>query len=289
MSQRLQTPEAILSYPFVFKMQKAMDDTQKDKYSCVLVFTDEQQKSPLFKAMKKAAVEAAIEKFGGDKAPGLIRSGKIRMPFRDDPEDIEKKGYPEGSCFITVKNEKKPGIVSIFPDPNNNGKPMSITDEEQIYAGCIVRATINAFGYDQRGNKGVSFGLNNIQKLRDGERLDGRAKAEDEFEADMDAVASLADMGTDGEGDELPEPPKKTRGKAKPAPEPEEEEVEFEEIKPDPRATKTKPAATWKPEKTVQEAMEEVDEKIGKKRGRKPAAAAVGKAADSDDLSDLYE
>ena len=36
--------------------------------------------------------------------------------------------------------------------------------------------------------------IRNIQKIEDGDRLDGRKKAEDEFEADETAVADLADL-----------------------------------------------------------------------------------------------
>jgi hypothetical protein len=48
-----------------------------------------------------------------------------------------------------------------------------------------VRASLRAFAYDTNGNKGVSFGLNNIQKLGEGQRLDGRKAATDEFDADL--------------------------------------------------------------------------------------------------------
>ncbi|WP_423787999.1 ssDNA-binding protein, partial [Klebsiella pneumoniae] len=37
--------------------------------------------------------------------------------------------------------------------------------------------------YEQSGNKGVAFGLQNLQKLRDGEPLGGRVPASKAFEA----------------------------------------------------------------------------------------------------------
>ncbi|GAY71780.1 ssDNA-binding protein, partial [Streptococcus canis] len=36
------------------------------------------------------------------------------------------------------------------------------------------------------GNKGIACGLNNLQKLRDGEPLGGRTRAEDDFATDDD-------------------------------------------------------------------------------------------------------
>lgn len=178
------SPSAILSYPHLFEPNTPPGATEA-VYSCALIF----EKGTDLGELKKAALAAAQEKFG-NKAEALIRDGKLRLPFRNDGED---KGYPEGSTFMNVKNKVKPGIVSIFPGPD--GKPSPITDEAQVYAGCKVRASLRAYAYDVSGNKGVAFSLGNLQKLADGERLDGRKKAEDEFEADLSAKpAELDDL-----------------------------------------------------------------------------------------------
>ena len=57
-----------------------------------------------------------------------------------------------------------------------------------------MRFSITAFGYDVKGNKGISFALNNVQKWADGERLDGRVRAEDEFSAEAPVTADLSDL-----------------------------------------------------------------------------------------------
>ncbi len=176
------TPEAVLSYPHLFE-PNTPPGAAEPVYSCALVFT----KGTDLSELKKAALAAAQEKFG-NKAESLIRDGKLRMPFRTDAED---KGYPEGSVFMNVKNKSKPGIVSIYPGPD--GKPQPINDEGQIYAGCKVRASLRAYAYDVSGNKGVAFSLGNMQKMADGERLDGRKRAEDEFEADLSAKPAALD------------------------------------------------------------------------------------------------
>lgn len=190
MSRRVITPEAILSYPHLFE-PNAMDDGAEPKYSACFVFPADAD----LKELKAAALEAAQEKWGS-KAAKMIRDGKLRMPFRTDGEE---KGYPEGSTFINCRSNRRPGIVSTVPDPKNGGKPSVITDDEEVYAGCIVRASVTAFAYDVNGNRGVSFALGNVQKIRDGERLDGRVSAEDEFKAD-DTIASLDDL-TDEAGE----------------------------------------------------------------------------------------
>ena len=172
MAKTIITPAAILSYPHLFT-PSAPNPLAEPVYSCSLVFTADTDIS----ALKQAAIDAAREKWGA-KADALIKSGKIRLPFSTDAEE---KGYPEGSVFINVKSKSRPGIVSKYAGPD--GRPQKIEDEEQVYPGCIVRASLRPFAYDINGNRGISFGLNNIQKLADGERLDGRKKAEDEFDA----------------------------------------------------------------------------------------------------------
>lgn len=178
------TPQATLSYPHLFE-PNTPPGAAEAVYSCALVF----EKGTDLGELKKAALAAATEKFG-NKAEALIRDGKLRMPFRNDGAE---KGYPDGSVFMNVKNKSKPGIVSIYPGPD--GKPQVIDDPAQIYAGCKVRASLRAYAYDVSGNKGVAFSLGNLQKLADGERLDGRVKAEDEFDADLSAKpADLDDL-----------------------------------------------------------------------------------------------
>jgi hypothetical protein len=177
------TPKGRLSYPHLFEPQIPPNQSEP-VYSCTLVFEDGTDMS----ALQKIADAAGKEKFG-EKYESLKKSGKIRSPFR---EDGEEKGYPAGSVFINLKSKTAPGIVSIYP--GDDGKPAKITDPSQVYAGCYARASVRSFAYDVNGNKGVSFALNNIQKLGDGDRLDGRMRAEDEFEADANAAADLNDL-----------------------------------------------------------------------------------------------
>jgi hypothetical protein len=50
--------------------------------------------------------------------------------------------------------------------------------------------SVNFYPYNQAGNKGVGAGLQNVQKVADGEPLSGRSRAEDDFSAvDEDFLA----------------------------------------------------------------------------------------------------
>ena len=189
------TPEAMLSYPRLDEAVQEKDDNGnpngKPKFSACLVFLPGTDIS----ALKRAALAAAEGQFGAGKGAEKFKSGALRSPFRSD---IGDRGYPEGSVFINVRTTARPGCVFSHPDPVTK-KPAAIPQtevKEHLYAGCFVRASITAFFYDRKGNKGVSFALGNVQKIRDGDRLDNRRKAEDEFEADLSqAPADLSDMG----------------------------------------------------------------------------------------------
>jgi hypothetical protein len=54
-------------------------------------------------------------------------------------------------------------------------------DRSEFYAGCWGRASVNFYAFSVNGNKGVGAGLNNLQKLEDGERLGGGSTAADDF------------------------------------------------------------------------------------------------------------
>lgn len=180
---RLITPEGILSYPHLFEPQQPKGGEGKAKYSAALIFLAGTDLSE----MKKAAIAAGVEKWGETKFADMVKKKQIRMPFREG----EEKGYPDGSTFINIRSDNQPGVVDRIQDPKT-GKPRVITDEGEVYAGCRVRASVSAFAYDTNGNKGVTFGLNNIQKLGDGERLDGRTRAEDDFDAEAPSAENAA-------------------------------------------------------------------------------------------------
>lgn len=61
-----------------------------------------------------------------------------------------------------------------------------IIERSELYSGVIGRASINFYAFNSNGNKGIACGLNNLQKLRDGEPLGGKSRAEDDFATEDD-------------------------------------------------------------------------------------------------------
>lgn len=164
------TPEFRVSFPHVFEKHSGFDG-QEPKFSLVMLFP----KNVDLKELRRAAFNAATEKWG----PKEKWPKNMRMPFRDGDEKTDLNGY-EGHFFVSASSKQKPQVVG--NKKVDGAFPRIEKEDEQFYAGCYARATLIAFAYDKMGNKGVSFSLQNVQKLRDGEQFSGRKNAEDEFD-----------------------------------------------------------------------------------------------------------
>lgn len=174
------TPKFRVSYPAVMK-PRLNKLKGKEEYSVECLFPKGQDLS----ALKKAVQQAIIEKWGTDKSkwpknvPQMLEPGEKGCPFKkqDDKEKdgVMPDGYEKGAIFLRLNSTRKPGVV--------DGSLSPITEESEFYGGCYARASVTVYAYDQAGNRGVSFGLVNLQKMADGEAFSGITRAEDDFEA----------------------------------------------------------------------------------------------------------
>lgn len=128
----------------------------------------------------RAAIQAAYEE-GASKLKGNGKSvpalKALKTPLRDgDLERPDDEAYAN-SYFINANSATAPGIVDADRQP--------IIDTSEVYSGVYGRASINFYAFNSNGNKGIACGLNNLQKIRDGEPLGGKSRAEDDF-ADED-------------------------------------------------------------------------------------------------------
>ena len=141
------------------------------KYTLRLVFDPGTDLSGL----QKLVESVMVEKHGPDATKW---PEQWRKPFRKI-KDLDKpiEGLSPDAVFITAtaKAEHKPGVV--------DAKCQDILDDSQCYSGAYYRAQIAAYWYSHKGNKGVAFGLRNVQKMADGAPLGGRAPASAVFEA----------------------------------------------------------------------------------------------------------
>ena len=77
-------------------------------------------------------------------------------------------------------------------------KALIVTDPMMVYSGCYCNVSVNFYAFNANGNRGVAAGLGNIQFVKDGERLSGKASADADFDA-------LEDDGGDVLGDDTPD------------------------------------------------------------------------------------
>lgn len=134
----------------------------------------------------RAAIQAAYEE-GQSKLKGNGRSvpalSALKTSLRDgDTERPDDEAYAN-SYFVNANSGTAPGIVDADRNP--------ILERSEVYSGVYGRASINFYAFNSNGNKGIACGLNNLQKLRDGEPLGGKSRAEDDFaEEDEDDFLS---------------------------------------------------------------------------------------------------
>jgi hypothetical protein len=183
-NQKLVTPPFRVCFPNVF--EKRSFNEGEPKFSVMAVFDPSsfgKAETAAFKRLQAAANEAAK-----DKLRKPLSDGAVRSPFRDGAEKEHLEGIEAGFIFITLSTKLRPGVIDRDMQP--------IIDEEVFYPGCYARATVNAYAYDNV-SKGVAFGLQNIQKIGDGENLTGRTKAEDDFEGDAPEWGDTSATGDD--------------------------------------------------------------------------------------------
>lgn len=118
-----------------------------------------------------AAIEEGIAKFGGKKP----NKSALKLPLRDGDMEREDEAY-KGHYFINANSMSAPQIVDKAVRP--------ILDREEVYSGCYARVSLNFYAFNTNGNKGVACGLGNIQKNTDGQPLDGRTNAADDFKTE---------------------------------------------------------------------------------------------------------
>lgn len=170
MSKKVITGRVRASFVNVFRPRKN-DLSGKEEYSMMVIVPKSDTKT--VSALKDAAKAAADERWGGKPPKGL------RMPLRDADREAADSGEPvqahlKDSYFLNVKSNIKPGLV----DKNR----MEVIDPTEFQSGDYCRVSLGAYSYDVNGNRGVSFGLQNVQVLDKGEPLGGRSRAEDEFD-----------------------------------------------------------------------------------------------------------
>lgn len=175
------TGKVRLSYCHLFEPYSSFEG-QEPKFSTVILVpkSDTTTINAIKKAQKAALELGKTSKFGGS----IPKNWKNTFRDGDEEADLDKNPEYAGHMFMTISNKTRPGIVDQSVQP--------ILDSTEVYSGCYARVSMNAFPFNTSGSKGISFGLNHVQKLADGEPFGNITKAEDDFEAvDMEEMGDL--------------------------------------------------------------------------------------------------
>lgn len=169
-------PETRWSYANVWEPKSINGGTPKYSVSLIIPKSDTKTVEKI-----KAAIKVAYDE-GQSKLKGNSRTvpalSVLKTPLRDG--DTERPDDPvyANSYFINANSASAPGIVDADCQP--------IIDRSEVYSGVYGRASINFYAFNSNGNKGIACGLNNLQKIKDGEPLGGKSRAEDDFSTEED-------------------------------------------------------------------------------------------------------
>lgn len=188
--RRLLTPMFRVSFPDVFQKRVFQGQGEESgRYACAGLFSGfkvengrtiirvpaewspkDQEK---WKALIAECNRVSVETF--KKPMSELDRAVYKLPFHRG-EEKEYPGYGPGIVYVTMSAKNvKPTVV---------GRDLTTPlGPEDFYPGCYGRASVTPFAFNNIG-KGIALGLNHIQKLKEGERLDSFRSAEDDFGAD---------------------------------------------------------------------------------------------------------
>ncbi len=170
------TGEARLSYANLWEPKSINGGTPKYSVSIIIPKSDTRTISKINAAIEAAYQEGQTKLKGNGKSIPPLKS--LKTPLRDGDIDRSDDEAYEDSFFINANSATAPGIVDKTCEP--------ILERSEIYSGVYARASVNFYAFNSNGNKGIACGLNNIQKLRDGQPLGGKSRAEGDFATDED-------------------------------------------------------------------------------------------------------
>lgn len=159
------------SYANVWEPKSINGGTPKYSVSLIIPKSDTKTVEKVRAAIKAAYQEGEGKLKGNGRAVPALEA--IKTPLRDG--DLERPGDDayKDSFFINANSASKPGIV--------DADCQQILERSEVYSGVYGRASINFYAFNSNGNKGIACSLNNLQKIRDGEPLGGKPRAEDDF------------------------------------------------------------------------------------------------------------
>lgn len=183
-SEEFKTPECRFAYVHHMLKRRPKKDPKTDKpvlnargeevteQQCTLIFDKATTDRGAFDAMARKVI---LEEWG-EKGVELAKSGMIKLPFIDgDSKQCRHKdtgqlhpGMGPDVWILRVSTQMEAAVryKSQFTTPNYG------TGDDEIKSGDYGFAVLQAFAWENaESGKGVSFGINFLQKRRSGEHI----------------------------------------------------------------------------------------------------------------------
>ena len=173
------TPPFRISFPSLFVATGYQDSPKKFGVTALWKAEDVKGKYKDSWGIIVKALDAKAREFFDTPLARL--PANIRRGIRNGNEKSHLNGYGDGILFASLSTDRKPQVVDLSKMVIPDG------DTARIYPGAWARASVNVYAYDNIG-KGVSLGLNNVQWLGHGDRLDSVTDAATDFETDPDDI-----------------------------------------------------------------------------------------------------
>jgi hypothetical protein len=162
------------SYASVWEPKSINGSTPKYSVSLIIPKSDKATVQKIRSAIEAAYKEGEAKLKGNGKSVPALAS--LRSPLRDGDIDRPDDAAYENSYFVNANSASAPGIV--------DEDRLPVLNRSEVYSGVYGRASITFYAYNSNGNRGIACGLQNLQLIRSGEPLGGRASAESDFATD---------------------------------------------------------------------------------------------------------
>lgn len=163
---KIVTGKVRLSYVNVFQPQERENADPRYSVAVLIPKTDTATVDKFNKALEAVKMDPRSLAKWNQSNTG------VRGGLRDGDTEKDDDAY-KGHWFFNANSAQKPGAVDADLNP--------IMDPAELYSGCYGRVSVTLFAYNMSGSKGIGVGLNNVQKLEDGDRLGGGTSAESDF------------------------------------------------------------------------------------------------------------
>lgn len=145
-------PNVRLSFPALFAAV-AMEEGKEPQFEATFLFSNQDHGSLLDR------IDTLIDRVALDE-------WKKKIPFkrclRDGNERSETDGYGDGISFLCARSKTRPAVLDRMKNP-------VVAEDNILYAGCYVNATIRLFPWTHKtGGKGISAQLRAVMFANDG-------------------------------------------------------------------------------------------------------------------------